>query len=58
LKDFWPTDYVYLKEEFKNIKALSKVKVGVIKSVNALERVCEVQWLEHIDKESKNIVSR
>ncbi|ORY39250.1 hypothetical protein LY90DRAFT_510748 [Neocallimastix californiae] len=56
-QDFWPTDYVYLKEEFKNIKALSKVKVGVIKSVNALERVCEVQWLEHIDKESKNIIS-
>jgi len=57
-QDFWPTDYVYLKDEFKNKKTLSKVKVGVIKSVNALERVCEIQWLEHIDKESEKIETK
>ncbi|ORX79510.1 hypothetical protein BCR32DRAFT_294424 [Anaeromyces robustus] len=57
-QDFWPTDYIYLKEEFKNKKTLSKVKVGVIKSVNALERICEVQWLEHVDRESEKIETK
>ncbi|ORY73974.1 hypothetical protein LY90DRAFT_451711 [Neocallimastix californiae] len=57
-QDFWPTDFVYLQEEFKATKSLANVKVGVIKSVNAIERVCEVQWLEHIDKESKNIETK
>ncbi|ORX49985.1 hypothetical protein BCR36DRAFT_404553, partial [Piromyces finnis] len=57
-QDFWPTDYVYLKEEFSKKKALSKVKVGVIKSVNALERVCEVHWLESPDKESLKVETK
>lgn len=57
-QDFWPTDFVYLKEEYSNKKDYSKTRVGVIKSVNALERICEVQWLDSTESESKTIETK